>query len=36
MIKLLCSDVDGVMTDNKLHVSATGELFKATPHKGKM
>ena len=28
MIKLLCSDVDGVMTDNKLHVSATGELFK--------
>lgn len=28
MIKLLCSDVDGVMTDNKLHISATGELFK--------
>lgn len=28
MIKLLFSDVDGVMTDNKLHVSATGELFK--------
>ena len=28
MIKLICSDVDGVMTDNKLHVSATGELFK--------
>lgn len=28
MIKLLCSDVDGVMTDNKLHISAAGELFK--------
>ena len=28
MIKLLCSDVDGVMTDNKLHISANGELFK--------
>lgn len=28
MIRLLCSDVDGVMTDNKLHISATGELFK--------
>lgn len=28
MIRLLCSDVDGVMTDNKLHISANGELFK--------
>ena len=28
MIRLLCSDVDGVMTDNKLHISASGELFK--------
>ena len=28
MIRLFCSDVDGVMTDNKLHISASGELFK--------
>ena len=28
MIKLLCTDVDGVMTDNRLHIAATGELFK--------
>lgn len=28
MIKLFCSDVDGVMTDNRLYISATGELFK--------
>ena len=28
MIRILCSDVDGVMTDNKLHISPDGELFK--------
>lgn len=28
MIKLFCSDVDGVMTDNRLHISSSGELFK--------
>lgn len=28
MIRILCSDVDGVMTDNKLHISSDGELFK--------
>ncbi|HIU05682.1 MAG TPA: HAD hydrolase family protein [Candidatus Coprousia avicola] len=29
MIRVLCTDVDGTMTDNELHLSAQGELFKS-------
>lgn len=29
MIRVFCTDVDGTMTDNKLHLSSQGELFKS-------